>query len=279
MADHGSTPTATLDPPVVPESHAGYGAEDRRLSILGVEITDVPRRRALGLLEETIRQHHGCTRSVFFVNAHTLNLAAAEEAYREVLRGADYVFGDGTGVRWASYLQGAPVRDNLVGTDLVPALFRETAGRGYRYFLLGSDRQTIQRAAGHAEEAFPGWSQTGYHHGYLTTPELTARAIRQINRARPDVLLVGMGNPLQERWIHAHRHELEVPVCMAVGGLFGYWAGDLRRAPRWLRNRGAEWLGILLQQPHKARRYLLGNPLFLIRILREAWTTRRGRAC
>jgi N-acetylglucosaminyldiphosphoundecaprenol N-acetyl-beta-D-mannosaminyltransferase len=62
---------------------------------------------------------------------------------------------------------------------------------------------------------------------------------------------------------------------MAVGGLFGYWAGDIRRAPMWLRRFGAEWLGILLQQPHKAGRYLLGNPLFLMRILREAWAGRR----
>ena len=78
-----------------------------------------------------------------------------------------------------------------------------------------------------------------------------------------------MGNPVQERWIHAHREQLEVPLCLGVGGLFHYWAGDLRRAPAWLRRMGAEWLGILLQQPHKARRYLLGNPLFVARILRE----------
>ena len=100
-------------------------------------------------------------------------------------------------------------------------------------------------------------------------PHITSRVIRQINQAQPDVLLVGMGNPLQERWIHRHRHQLDVPLCIGVGGLFHYWAGDLQRAPIWLRRWGAEWLGILLQQPHKARRYLLGNPLFLYRILRN----------
>jgi len=83
----------------------------------------------------------------------------------------------------------------------------------------------------------------------------------------PDLLLVGMGNPLQEIWIHAHRHQLEVPLVAAVGGLFNYWAGTLRRASPVLRRLGAEWLGILWQQPHKARRYLLGNPLFLWRAL------------
>jgi N-acetylglucosaminyldiphosphoundecaprenol N-acetyl-beta-D-mannosaminyltransferase len=195
-----------------------------------------------------------------------------------VLRAADYVFGDGTGVRWASYLQGGRVRDNLVGTDLVPALFRETAGRGYRYFLLGSDQPTVHQAAGYAQETFPGWVQAGYHHGYLTTAELTADAIHQINQARPHVLLVGMGNPLQERWIHRHQHQLKVPVCMAVGGLFDYWAENVTRAPQWLRNLGHEWLWRLWQQPRdKAERYLVGNPLFLIRILRETWITHYRR--
>ena len=275
MADDNTAPTIVLDCPTVSEPAAKPAADDRLLSILGVAITDVTRHRAVELLEDMILQRDGHTRRVFFVNAHTLNMADADEAYRRVVCEADYVFGDGTGVRWASRLQGASVRDNLVGTDLIPTLFRETADRGYRYFLLGADRPTIQRAAAYAQETFPGWVQAGYRDGYLASGEENAQAIRQINQTKPHVLLVGMGNPLQESWIQTHRHELEVPVAMGVGGLFGYWAGDIRRAPAWLRRCGAEWLGILLQQPHKARRYLLGNPLFLARVLRDAWTNRR----
>ena len=242
------------------------------LSVLGVEMTDVTRSRAIELLEEMIHRCDGRTRSVFFVNAHTLNLAAADEAYRRVLNSADHVFGDGTGVRWAARLQGRRMKDNVNGTDLTPELFRATAGRGYRYFLLGADRQTVRRAAAHAAETFDGWTQVGFHHGYLSDPELSAKVIRQINRSGADVLLVGMGNPLQEQWIRQHQHELEAPVCIAVGGLFSYWAGDLQRAPQWLRRCGWEWAGILLQQPRKAQRYLWGNPLFLWRALRQAWT-------
>ena len=246
---------------------------DRVLSILGVGISNVTGRRAIELLENLIRRRNGRTRSAFFVNAHTLNLAASDEEYREILGSADYVFGDGTGVRWASRLQGAEMQDNVNGTDLVPELFRAAAGRGYRYFLLGGDEETVGRAAAYTGERFAGWKQVGFHHGYLTDPTLTAQAIRRINEAKPDLLLVGMGNPLQERWIHEHRDELEVRLCMAVGGLFGYWAGNIRRAPSWLRRCGAEWLGILLQQPSKAGRYLLGNPLFLWRIFRESLKT------
>jgi N-acetylglucosaminyldiphosphoundecaprenol N-acetyl-beta-D-mannosaminyltransferase len=157
-----------------------------------------------------------------------------------------------------------------VGTDLVPALFHATAGRGYSYFLLGADEQTIAVAADYARREFPGWTQAGYHHGYLTDESLVSEAIDKINAVRPDVLLVGMGNPVQEQWIHAHLSQLSVPVCMGIGGLFDYWAGNVSRAPQWLLQIGHEWLWRLYQQPIlKARRYLVGNPLFLARVLQE----------
>jgi N-acetylglucosaminyldiphosphoundecaprenol N-acetyl-beta-D-mannosaminyltransferase len=264
------TSTALLDGPApaldVPVSTT---TAPRSVSILGVRFTDVNQSDAIDLLEDLILHGDGLSRSIFIANAHTLNLAAADPDYRDVLNAADHVFNDGTGVRWAARLKGIRLRDNLVGTDLVPAMFRRTAGRGYSYFLLGSDRDTIGRAARFTEQEFPGWTLAGQHHGYVADRESSARVIARINAARPDVLLVGMGNPLQERWIHDHLAELRVPVCMGVGGLFDLWGGGVSRAPAWLRRIGHEWIWRLLQQPRdKARRYLLGNPLFLARILR-----------
>ena len=75
-----------------------------------------------------------------------------------------------------------------------------------------------------------------------------------------------MGNPAQERWIAAHRDRIRVPVCLAIGGLFAYWSGDLDRAPTWLRRIGFEWVHLLVRQPRKSGRYILGNPLFLARV-------------
>ena len=239
-------------------------AHDRHFSVLGVRFTNVTRQRALGLVEELIRRPDGRAHAVFFANAHTLNLAAVDPEYRDVLGAADYVFADGTGVRWAARLQKVRVRENLVGTDFTPALLRETAGRGYSYFLLGGDLWTIERTAEYARQCFPGWTLRGYHHGYLANPRAEAAVIEQIRSLRPDLLLVGMGNPLQERWIRQHQDRLGATVCMAIGGLFDLWAGSVSRAPRWLRRLGHEWLWRLFQQPKdKARRYLVGNPAFL----------------
>jgi N-acetylglucosaminyldiphosphoundecaprenol N-acetyl-beta-D-mannosaminyltransferase len=236
------------------------------LRVLGVEIADLTMAGALALIEGLLTAQPLRARSIYYVNTHTLNLACDDENFREVLQRASHVFGDGTGVRWACrMLYGRPPRDNVNGTDLTPRLFQTTAGRGYRYFLLGNTPERIARAAEYTQRAFPGWTLAGHHHGYLG-PDDHAAVVSRINSLRPHLLLVGMGNPLQERWIDANLERLEVPVCMGIGGLFDYWSGDLERAPAWVRRLGHEWLHLLIRQPHKFQRYMLGNPKFLARV-------------
>ena len=255
---------ATLD-----TANPASGAVDRRLRVLGVEICDVTMQRAIEKIEALIRDRENSCQAVYFVNAHTLNLACSQPDYRDVLNRAEVVFGDGTGVRWAARWQGVRLADNVNGTDLTPAIFASLAGRGYSYFLLGADEQAVQRAATRAGEMFAGWHLAGYHHGYVDDEQAARKLIEQINDAAPDLLLVGMGNPLQERWIDRYRKQLNVAVAIGVGGLLNYWAGDIQRAPTWLRRSGCEWLGLMLQQPRKAGRYLIGNPLFLARVIRS----------
>lgn len=240
-------------------------------SVFGVRIDNIGQRDAIATLEAIIKRRDAAstqTTPIFFVNAHTLNLAAVDSLYRDTLNAAEYVFPDGTGVRWAARWNGVRVAENMPGTDFVPALFHATAERGYSYFLLGADEKTIAAAADYAKKEFPGWRCAGSHHGYLADPSVDAAAVEAINAVRPDVLLVGMGNPIQERWIISHRAKLNVALSFGVGGLFDFWAGNVRRSPGWLRRAGHEWLWRLFQDPcGKARRYIIGNPLFLMRLL------------
>jgi len=249
-------------------------AADWVFDLFGVRITDVTRPRAVELISGLLGEPAGGARRVYFVNAHTLNLAVEDPEYRTVLNAADYVFGDGTGVRWAARMRGIRVRDNVNGTDLVPELLDATAAWGLRCFLLGAEPHIAQRAAWWAAARFSGWRFVGWHHGFLDA-ELNRQVIAQINRQRPHLLLVAQGNPLQERWIHRHAAELEVAVAMGVGGLLNFWSGAVPRAPHWMRQWGIEWVWVLLHQRHKARRYLVGNPKFLARALADAWRHRR----
>jgi N-acetylglucosaminyldiphosphoundecaprenol N-acetyl-beta-D-mannosaminyltransferase len=238
-----------------------------RVSLLGVGVTDITKQDAIRRLEEMIRSGHGRCRSIFFVNAHTLNVATDEPDFRDVLNSADLVLNDGTGVRWAARQRGIELRDNLNGTDLIPEFLQATAGGGYRVFLLGADPESIEKAAAVARQRFAGWTLAGYHHGYVHNGQ-TDDVIHRINASGADLLLVGMGNPIQERWIQSHREQLRVSLAVGVGGLFDHWIDKPRRAPLWVRRAGCEWMHKLMLQPHKWRRYLIGNPKFIYRMTR-----------
>lgn len=244
---------------------------DRTLRVLGVPIHDVTKDLARDwVLHQILHRNAPTSAAAFFVNAHTLNLAVADAEYRELLSSGDAVFGDGTGVRWAGKLQGVRVRDNLVGTDFVPHLFTTSPPDQFSYFMLGATQETVDKAADYARREFPNWRQAGVHHGYVKEESASLAAIEQINNSGADVVLVGMGNPIQERWIERWKSEIKAPVCLGIGGLFDYWAGNVERAPQWVRKIGYEWAWRLYQEPGaKARRYLIGNPLFLYHITRE----------
>jgi N-acetylglucosaminyldiphosphoundecaprenol N-acetyl-beta-D-mannosaminyltransferase len=237
--------------------------EPRTLRLMGVKVTDVGFDSAVARLAAGL--DHPRRRALYFVNAHTLNLAARDASFRDTLNRAEVVFGDGTGVRWAARARGLKLRANLNGTDLVPALL--DARPGTRVFLLGSTEARIGKAAEAFRARFPECELVGAHHGYVQDEAASRAVVATINAARPEVVLVGMGNPLQERWIERWKSGLDANLCIAVGGLLEYWTGALDRAPGWMRRSGIEWVHIMLRQPWKAWRYLAGNPAFIARLL------------
>lgn len=234
-------------------------------SVFDIRICDCKLGDAKKLLEEIIdTRMQPC--SVFFVNTASFNIAFSKQGFRETVNRADIVFGDGTGVRWAArVLAGRKLKDNVNGTDLLPDLLYKPAKRGTTYFMLGAEPDVIEIAAKNAPALFPESKLVGYHHGFIK-PEECDSVVEQINNSKADILLVGMGSPIQEAWIAENIHKIELPVTIAVGGLFSYWSDHLDRAPYWLRRIGMEWIHVLLRQPWKWKRYIIGNALFLARI-------------
>lgn len=245
---------------------------NRKVRVLGVDISDQAMDAAIDQLRDAAFATDR-TRAVFFPNAATLNLAAADPAYRHVLSSADFVFADGTGVRWAARMRGVQLRANLNGTDVIPALLQ--AAPALRIYLLGGDEAVNAAAAEAVRKDHPNVTVVGRYHGYFDLSD-SSEVIGRINAADPDVLLVGFGNPLQESWIYRNRGALQAPLVAGVGGLFGFWAGTRTRAAGFTRRIGMEWFDILIREPHKARRYLLGNPVFLFRALRSRRRDLRG---
>jgi len=242
-------------------------AEDARFPVLGVPFTLCGFDDAVDRIRDMLVS--GGSHQVVLANAHTVNLAADVPAYRRVLTEADLVLRDGVGVELAARLDGVEAGHNFVGTDFVPALLGRLGPRAVRVFLYGAEPGVAERAA--------DVLRTGGGHVTIvgTAPGFgdVARVTRQIRAARPDVLLVALGNPTQECWIDEHREELGVPVSIGVGALFDYLAGRVRRAPQWVLRLRAEWLFRLVVEPKRLwRRYVMGNPRFVWRVLRS----RRG---
>ena len=245
------------------------------VNVLGVRIQVMTDQQVFSTVLPWMRDER--PHSVYIVNAATANLAYEQRLYRDCLNRGHLVLNDGTGVRWAARWQGVQLAHNHVGTDLIPAICATCRDWPLRVFLFGGRPGVPELAAATLSRTFPDILISGYHHGYTHADEDRAVCDR-INAARPHLLLVALGNPLQELWIDRNLNRLNTGVAVGVGGLIDHLAGDLNRAPLWVRQLGFEWLQILLQQPHKWRRYLLGNPRFLYRLATDVHGQRRRAA-
>lgn len=230
---------------------------------------------ALDLIDECVDASE--RRSVFFVNAHCINVSARNVAYLRLLQHSDtIVFGDGAGVRIAGRLNGQPMRDNVNGTDMFPLLCARAAQRNLSLFLLGAQPGVPNEVARRMTARFPGLRIAGIQHGYFGDME-TETLLRVINASGADVLLVALGVPRQELWIASYRGDLNVPVAIGVGGLFDYYGGVIPRAPNILRRASLEWVWRLAMEPRRLwKRYLVGNLTFVGRVL--WWTFIRRNA-
>ena len=238
-----------------------------RREILGVALDVTSSASAVASIDDAIES--GRLMKVAFANAHTLNLAATRPELRQALS-RFVVLNDGVGVDLASLIRfGRRFEENLNGTDFVPHYLKSSRHR-LRIYLLGATQEVVEAAARRFAQRFPQHTIVGARNGFLSSPEATARACQEIRRSRADIVLVGMGNPLQELWIDANGPATGAKVLLGVGALFDFTAGAVPRAPAWVQTIRCEWLFRMAQEPRRLwRRYLIGNAMFLLRVLRQ----------
>ncbi len=208
--------------------------------------------------------------TIAYANVHVLNTAHRDAELRGILNDADIVYCDGAGVQWASGVLGRRLPERMTGADWIESLCGACVKESVSLFFVGGKPGVAERAALLLRERYRGLKILGAHHGYLSESDANSEAISAVNAVRPDILLVGMGTPAQERWIAANRAGIEAPVVWAVGALFDFVAGVQPRAPRWMRDHGMEWMYRFATDPVRlGSRYLVGNPLFLWRVVKQ----------
>jgi N-acetylglucosaminyldiphosphoundecaprenol N-acetyl-beta-D-mannosaminyltransferase len=241
------------------------------VSFLGVRICTLPVASLVIFLSQKILTG-GKVRAVY-VNVHAMNLAQEFAWFRIFLNSSEVVYCDGFGVKWGASLLGLRIPSRYTPPDWIRLLVAECAREHYSLYLLGAHPGVTEKVGVILKQQFPDLKIAGIQHGYFdkSPGSIENQAVLQaINATNPDVLLVGLGMPLQERWLMENWDCLEAKVVLPVGALFDYLAGEFPRAPHWMTDHGLEWLGRLFMEPHRLwRRYLLGIPRFVWYVLKQ----------
>lgn len=252
----------------------------RMVVILGVPIDDLDMAETLDRVEEMVYTGRSTGRGhqIVTVNADFIVKAMQDPELCSLLQSADLATADGMPIVWGARLVKVPMRSRVTGADMVPALAARAAQKGFSIYFLGAAPGVAAQAASMLRERCPGLKVAG-----IKSPEISSlddtppELLEEIRSAKPDILLVALGNPKQEKWIGRFGQELNVPVMIGVGGTLDFIAGKMRRAPVWMQNSGLEWLYRLIQEPKRLwQRYAVDLFIFSTAFLRQVWAMRRG---
>lgn len=247
--------------------------------ILGYSIVAVPLDQCITQILSWVNT---CTEKKSFVcaNPHSLVQARNDSLFQQAIHDADLVTPDGTGIVLASRILGGSIHERVTGSDIFWGLSAALDAIGGRsYFFLGSSEATLTSIKEKMAVEFPHIRFAGsYSPPYKAefTEEENRCMVEAVNSAQPDVLWVGMTAPKQEKWVHQHRDQLNVQFIGAIGAVFDFYVGNVKRSHPIFQRMGLEWLPRLLQEPRRLwRRNFVSSPLFLIAVLRQ-WLAGAG---
>lgn len=242
-------------------------------NILGYPVTTLDRNQCVNQIGAWIRSGKK-GRYLVCANPHSLEIANSDKLFRSAILEADMVIPDGAGMIVASRILGGRIRERITGSDIFQVLSHTlNQEKGFRYFFLGSTEENLTRLQDKMHKDFPNIKIAGMYSPPFKpefTPMDNDAMVAAVNRAEPDVLWVGMTAPKQEKWIYLHKDRLNVNFIGAVGAVFDFYIGTVKRSNSWFLEHGLEWLPRLIQEPRRLwNRTLISAPLFLMRVLRQ----------
>lgn len=235
----------------------------KTVDILDIPVDAITMKEAVDKVGAFIKE--GGAHTIYTPNAEIMMAAQRDPELNQILKKADMLVPDGAGVVLASKILGRRVPEKVSGIDLVREVFKSYAANGLSCYLFGAKPGVAQEAADRIKSEYPGLVIAGCRNGYFTEQD-DAEIINEINRTSPDILLVALGAPKQEKWIFSRLDKLNARVCIGVGGTIDILSGRVQLSPDFFRRHGLEWLHRLYREPRRARR-MLDIPRFLLRVL------------
>ncbi len=250
--------------------------------LFGISIHALNMDQAVEHLRRCIQKTEFSCRYVVTPNVDHTVLLQTHGGLRDAYVGAELVLADGHPLVWVSRLLGRPLPERVAGSDLVPSLFSAIPpNESLRIFLLGAAPGVAQRAATNISRQWTNVQTVGIDSppiGFEKNPAENERILAKIALAKPDVLILGLGAPKQECWIHQHRDRVVAKTALCVGATIDFLAGEKKRAPRWMQHSGLEWAYRMCSEPKRlVKRYAKDAWIFPQLVWRQ-WLSQRKAA-
>lgn len=175
---------------------------------------------------------------------------------------------DGSGIKIGSWIAGIKLKANMNGTDFIPHLLRLAQQENKKVFFLGTTQERLDDAIQNVRESYPGIEICGAHNGFFKEEE-SMQIVHEINNSEAEILIAGMGVPLQEKWVSTYYQRFtNVRIALAGGAVIDFLSNHIQRAPLWMQKLGIEWFFRFLLEPRRMmKRYFVGNFVFIGRVL------------
>lgn len=229
-----------------------------RIDILGVGFDNFTMSRAAERAMELMAERSGAY--VVTPNPEIVWMCREDERLSQAVKEADMVLADGIGVILGGKILGRPLKEKIPGIDFAAEVFGQMAARGMSVYLLGAKPGVAELAGQKLSVKYKGLVIAGFHDGYFDDDK---PIIQEINRAKPDMLLVCLGAPKQEYWMADNSAMLDVGLMAGLGGSLDVFAGKVQRAPEKWQKLGLEWLYRLIREPRRIKR-MIKLPMFVL---------------
>ncbi|OBY80570.1 N-acetylmannosaminyltransferase [Paenibacillus sp. KS1] len=233
---------------------------------MGIPVPKITMEDTVQIISDVIHTNDVKTHETFHVvtlNPEITMACQQDKELRMIIDDAGLLTADGIGIVMVSRLKGNPLPERVTGCDLLFNLLKEGNRKSWSFYLLGAEEEVSRRAVEVIHGSYPHVHVAGRHHGFFK-PEEELKIVNDIAAVKPDVLIVALGAPYAERWIHKYKHQLHSRVAIGVGGSLDIVAGKVKRAPAIWQKFNLEWLHRLLNQPSRWKRQMI-LPRFAIK--------------
>ena len=242
--------------------------------LFGIKIDAIKMGQAVTRIRDWVQNPEQGCRYVVTPNVDHAVLLQENEEFRDAYRDAAMILADGHPIVWASKLLRQPLPERVPGSELVPRLFEDFNKSGkLRVFLLGAAKGVAAKAAANMKVQWPNVETVGVYSppmGFEKDPEESNYILGRIALCAPDVVVVGLGAPKQEIWVHNYQDQIHAKAALCVGATIDFLAGEKKRAPIWMQRTGIEWVHRMCSEPKRlVKRYAKDAWVFPQLVLRQ----------